>query len=124
MTSYAYNAYGVSEGGRTNALGLEGHYGSSSGIGVPIGESEVINPSDMMAIGDGFGDSAFRRLPDLWRLETLGFASSRHQNRANVLFCDGHVESLAFKFLFQVNSDAALVRWNRDHLPHRERLQP
>jgi hypothetical protein len=28
------------------------------------------------------------------------------------------------KFLFEVASDAALARWNRDHLPHREKLSP
>ena len=122
VTSYAYNAYGVSEGGRTNALGLEGRYSSSSGIGVPIGESEVVNPSEMMAIGDGFTGLAFMRVQHLFKLEYLGFASSRHQGKANVVFCDGHVESPTLKFLFEDTSDAALVRWNRDHLPHRERL--
>ncbi len=125
VTSYAYNAYGVSAvGGRTNALGLAGHHSSRSDMGVPIAESEVVNPSDMMAIGDSFAGLAFTRVQGLFRLEYLGFASSRHQSKANVLFCDGHVESLTFKFLFQDTSDAALVRWNRDHLPHRERLQP
>jgi hypothetical protein len=32
------------------------------------------------------------------------------------------VESPTLKFLFEDTSDAALVRWNRDHLPHRDRL--
>jgi hypothetical protein len=41
-----------------------------------------------------------------------------------VVFCDGHVESPALKFLFEDTSDAALVRWNRDLLPHREKLSP
>jgi prepilin-type processing-associated H-X9-DG protein len=44
--------------------------------------------------------------------------------KANVVFCDGHVESPTLKFLFEDTSDAALVRWNRDHLPHREKLSP
>ena len=42
--------------------------------------------------------------------------------KANVVFCDGHVESPTLKFLFEDTSDAALVRWNLDHLPHREKL--
>ena len=46
----------------------------------------------------------------------------RHQNNANVVFCDGHVESPTLQFLFTDTSDAALSRWNRDHQPHRERL--
>ncbi len=42
----------------------------------------------------------------------------------NVVFCDGRVESPTLKFLFEDTSDAALSRWNRDHLPHREKLAP
>jgi prepilin-type processing-associated H-X9-DG protein len=44
--------------------------------------------------------------------------------KANVVFCDGHVESPPLQFLFADTSDAALSRWNRDHQPHRERLAP
>ncbi|HAO77970.1 MAG TPA: hypothetical protein DCQ92_03140 [Verrucomicrobia subdivision 3 bacterium] len=43
---------------------------------------------------------------------------------ANVVFCDGHVESPTLKFLFADTSDDALSRWNRDHQPHRDRLAP
>ena len=43
-------------------------------------------------------------------------------SNANAVFCDGHVESPTLKFLFEDTSDAALARWNRDHLPHREKL--
>jgi prepilin-type processing-associated H-X9-DG protein len=61
---------------------------------------------------------------DLQWLEKVGFASSRHQGSVNVAFCDGHVESPSLGFVFTNTSDAALVRWNRDHLPHREKLPP
>jgi prepilin-type processing-associated H-X9-DG protein len=118
---YGYNAYGVlSVGNNTNALGLLGHKGS--GTPVPIRESEVAVPSDMMAIGDGFDASiTFMRAP-LNDLIRYGNTLSRHGGKANVLFCDGHVEAPRLKFLFDDTSDAALVRWNRDHLPHRDRL--
>jgi prepilin-type processing-associated H-X9-DG protein len=49
---------------------------------------------------------------------------ARHQGKANVAFCDGHVESADAAFLFEDTSDDALSRWNRDHLPHREKLSP
>jgi prepilin-type processing-associated H-X9-DG protein len=49
---------------------------------------------------------------------------ARHQGLANVVFCDGHVESPTLQFLFADTSDAALSAWNRDHQPHRERLAP
>ncbi|MEI6195830.1 MAG: H-X9-DG-CTERM domain-containing protein [Verrucomicrobiota bacterium] len=44
--------------------------------------------------------------------------------KANVVFCDGHVESPTLEFLFKDTSAPALSRWNRDHQPHRERLAP
>jgi prepilin-type processing-associated H-X9-DG protein len=53
----------------------------------------------------------------------------RHQGKANVVFCDGHVESPTLKFLFADTRDAALARWKSlqtatSHLPHREKLSP
>ena len=124
-TSYGYNAYGVlAIGNHTNALGLHGNFISKSALFAPVGESEVVSPSEMMAIGDSFiGGIAFMR-QDLTFLDRNGRASSRHQGKANVVFCDGHVESPTLQFLFEDTSDAALSRWNRDHQPHRERLAP
>jgi prepilin-type processing-associated H-X9-DG protein len=49
---------------------------------------------------------------------------ARHNGRANISFCDGHVESPALEYLFEETSDAALSRWNREYLPHREKLPP
>ncbi len=123
--SYGYNAYGVLPiGNHTNALGLLGHLVSKSELFAPIGESEVVNPSEMMAIGDSLSGGVVFMRQQLDYLDQNGRASSRHQSKANVVFCDGHVESPKLKFLFEDTSDAALVRWNRDHLPHRERLAP
>jgi prepilin-type N-terminal cleavage/methylation domain-containing protein/prepilin-type processing-associated H-X9-DG protein len=116
--SYGYNASGVLKiGNPTNMLGL------TRGVFVAaVAEVEVANPADMMAIGDTFdGGGTFSRL-DLDRLRRRGNDLSRHGSRANVLFCDEHVESPQQNVLFEDVSDAALVRWNRDHLPHRERL--
>jgi prepilin-type processing-associated H-X9-DG protein/prepilin-type N-terminal cleavage/methylation domain-containing protein len=134
--SYGYNWYGMSARTDTNSLGLGGHYiFSISHLPAPaVRESEVADPSDMMAIGDGLAggngviqDGAWI----LWRTYSLtNFLGStqrsyaRHQGRANVVFCDGHVESPTLQFLFADTSGAALVRWNRDHQPHREKLSP
>lgn len=123
LGSYSYNGYGVYPlEVNTNALGLFGHFDSISGKSAPIKESEVVSPSDMMALGDSFdGSMTFRR--NLNGLDRYGNLM-RHQGKANAVFCDGHVESPTLKFLFEDTSDAALVRWNRDHLPHREKLSP
>ena len=123
--SYSYNAYGLlMPGNITNALGLQGHFNPSSGALTPIAESEVAVPSEMMAVGDSFTGGAFFMRYSLNYLDQKGGASARHQGKANVVFCDGHVESPTLQFLFEDTSDAALIRWNRDHLPHREKLAP
>ena len=121
--SYGYNGYGVLPAGAanlTNTLGLEGHYVSGSGF-TPIRESEVSVPSEMMAIGDGRGFVYNLREP-LVALERNNNMLMRHQGKANVVFCDGHVESPTLQFLFADTSDDALSRWIRDHLPHREKI--
>jgi prepilin-type N-terminal cleavage/methylation domain-containing protein/prepilin-type processing-associated H-X9-DG protein len=121
--SYGYNGYGVG-GNYTNALGLHGSFISKTELFAPIGESEVISPSDMMAIGDSIIGDVFFLREDLKYLDRNGSASARHQGKLNVVFCDSHVESPTLKFLFADTSDDALRRWNRDYQPHRERLGP
>jgi prepilin-type N-terminal cleavage/methylation domain-containing protein/prepilin-type processing-associated H-X9-DG protein len=131
--SYGYNYYGLSAQTDTNSLGLGGHYVSngSRAPAPPVSDSEVTSPSAMMAIGDSFMGSS-GTIHDggliLWRtsgvegnLRSTERSYSRHQGHANVVFCDGHVESPTLKVLFEDTSDQALVRWNRDHLPHRDR---
>jgi prepilin-type processing-associated H-X9-DG protein len=117
---YGYNSFGILQVGDwyTN-FGLAGHRFLDLNSRSPIKESEVQAPSDMMAIGES--DS-----PDYMRSLDFDFYHRvlRHGNKANVVFCDGHVESPALKYLFEDTSDAALARWNRDHLPHREKLTP
>jgi prepilin-type processing-associated H-X9-DG protein len=106
-------------------LGLQGHtelVTSNRFTRTPIRESEVAVPSEMMAIGDSFdGNGSLGRVPSQ-ELVKFGNTFSRHQRKANVLFCDGHVESPTLQFLFDDTSDEALSRWNRDHQPHREKL--
>jgi prepilin-type processing-associated H-X9-DG protein/prepilin-type N-terminal cleavage/methylation domain-containing protein len=125
--SYGYNAFGVYPHINlnhtfTNTLGLRGSYVSRSELFAPVREAEVLHPSQMMAIGDSMSGGLTFYRGDLKHFEITGFASSRHQGRANVLFCDGHVESPKLQSLFEDTSDEALSRWNRDHLPHREQL--
>ena len=117
----------------------------------PARESDVASPSDMIAIGDTYFDDpggyagispaifGYDRLfcPDQrFLLVILGLITpandglahikacqdSRHGGRWNVVLCDGHVESLTAKGLWDYHSDELLRRWHRDHLPHRETL--
>ena len=125
--SYGYNFLGLNSPGKNDSLGLGGRTFSTYGpLPPPVDESEVIAPSDMIAIGDGFdGNPVIQRAswPDV-KSGKDGNTFDRHQGKANVVFCDGHVESPTLQFLFEDTRDAALVRWNRDHLPHREKLSP
>ena len=84
-----------------------------------------------MAIADGFwgtgkslygGEMQISRTPQPLRYGLTAEPFSRHLGKANVVFCDGHVESPKLAFLFEDASDTALSRWNRDHSPHREKL--
>jgi prepilin-type N-terminal cleavage/methylation domain-containing protein/prepilin-type processing-associated H-X9-DG protein len=121
--SYGYNAFGnLRIGNHTNNFGFLGHYTESSGTLTPIGESEVVSPADMMIVSESRGGQFMRSLEYNFRWD--GRLHLRHQDVANVLFCDGHVESPKLKLLFDDTSDAALVRWNRDHQPHRDRINP
>ena len=137
--SYGYNGLGLSAETDTNGLGLGGHLLSWSGLHTTasrVSESQVVSPSEMMAIGDGFmGGNGIIRDGELiiWRNysvtnEYYTGSTKRsyalHQGKANVVFCDGHVESPTLQFLFEDTSDDALSRWNRDHQPHREKLAP
>jgi prepilin-type processing-associated H-X9-DG protein/prepilin-type N-terminal cleavage/methylation domain-containing protein len=126
--SYGYNAWGVlgvvNKTNAFSAFGLLGHFSTNSRAYTPIAESEVVSPSEMIAIGDSFHGGITLVREDLVKMESYGNPLTRHQGKANVVFCDGHVESPALQFLFADSSDAALSRWNRDHLPHREKLSP
>ena len=119
--SYAYNDCGdaLVDNLTKSALGLSGQFILSSMSYEPVPEAQVVCPGEMMAIGDSFsGGVSFIRQRHLQMLEMVGFAFERHQGRVNVAFCDGHVDSPTLGFVFTNTSDAALIRWNRDHQPH------
>ena len=107
-----------------NKWGLQGHYDSGADLAslsfTPIAESEVVAPSDMVAIGDCFEGNALLMRRPIEVFAERGNILARHRGKANVVFCDGHVESPTVKLLLEDTSDTALARWNRDHQPHRE----
>lgn len=116
---YAYNLFGaLSVGNPMNNFGLSGHYTSVDPPTVTsIRETEVAVPAQMIAMGESDVYTFIRNLSYDF---PYGFA--RHPGRLNELLCDGHVESARLSFLFEEIADEALAQWNRDHLPHRDRL--
>jgi prepilin-type processing-associated H-X9-DG protein/prepilin-type N-terminal cleavage/methylation domain-containing protein len=115
---YGLNVFGVLPvGNLVTNFGLGGQRSQDLKTLKPIGDTEVAAPSEMMAIGDSDAFAFMRSVGyDFYHF------SFRHQNKVNVAFCDGHVESPTLHFLFEDTTDGALARWNRDHQPHREKL--
>ena len=134
---YGYNSMGtinifseIDVRARRYGLGLGGL--AQLGIGaVPVPESAVRVPGDMIAFGDGFvGMQGGKIQWGAFGLNWIGYirkeedeafrkaARKRHGGKLNVVFCDGHVESLTVERLLLDYSDRALRRWNNDNEPH------
>ena len=122
--SYGYNALGTGryqdDEAASKALGLGGS-GGAAGMAelIPLPESRVLVPADMIAIGD------YPELPQqdgdiLGGLdEQDDYVANRHDRGGNVVFCDAHVEwGKQTNWMRAVNS--ARLRWNNDHQPHPE----
>jgi len=107
------------------------------GSTAPTRENQVVSPSDMIAMGDAFfdenplGGHCFLEfvfiLPSYYDLTVNGLPPGnpatqamrqRHGGRWNTAFCDGHVENLRAKGLFDLNNPDVARRWNNDHQPH------
>lgn len=145
FSDYGYNRRGLVASTNQLALGLGGDgMGANSSPISPNRESEVLALSRMIALGDGLvgWNGAIRdgswelgrnipmfeglnsRMSPAQQSECTPRANQRHRGNANIVFCDGHVDGLTLNRLFSDTSDAALALWNRDGLPHRERLAP
>jgi prepilin-type N-terminal cleavage/methylation domain-containing protein/prepilin-type processing-associated H-X9-DG protein len=107
--SYGMNGAGTSGAGLLNSLGL---------TRIPtLTESEVVVPSDMIAIGDLVKYDDADIAGNL--TETDDYVGSLHNGGGNVVFCDAHVE-WAKQANWMRATEAARKRWNYDHLPHSE----
>lgn len=117
--TYGYNADGtwtpLIQGSVNYGLGGDG----AAGQIIPLSESRIAVPSDMIAIAD---------YPELTRQdgdiagaldEPDDYVADRHNKGANIAFCDTHVE-----FGKQTNwmkaDQAVRKRWNNDNRPHPE----
>ena len=149
--SYGYNGFGydlhyvpllgLGVVGTNYSVIADIEQGSVAGL-TPVPEGSVQCPSDMVAVGDAFPgwlmcngragmyDLCPLNYSDDWSPDlggpgiALGWQRQRHGDRWNAVFCDAHAEGLTTKTFLDPRSDVVLRRWNRDHLPHRERLTP
>jgi prepilin-type N-terminal cleavage/methylation domain-containing protein/prepilin-type processing-associated H-X9-DG protein len=97
------------------------------GLGAGFGwvrASEVKAPADMLALGDlELPNNVFRFVISPWHKLPLGSLYSvipdRHAGGVNMAFVDSHIE-WENRERWIAETDAARLRWNHDHLPHRE----
>jgi prepilin-type processing-associated H-X9-DG protein/prepilin-type N-terminal cleavage/methylation domain-containing protein len=125
---YAYNGSGTAKLQSTNDLGIGGAEWNK-----PTPESRVVSPATMIAVGDvapGWAQSPPPGFPpgktfsssgvfDVSSTNLSKWPGTSHNGQANMLFCDGHVES-ARQTNWVSSSETARRRWNNDHEPHRE----
>ncbi len=120
---YAMNASGTAKFKDAANLGLGG-FGEGWNI-TPTTESSVRAPADLIAVGDitpGFTAGEM-----FWTSGHFDVCSTNrwmspgtsHSRQANMLFCDGHVES-ARQTNWLSSSESTRSRWNNDHQPHPE----
>jgi prepilin-type N-terminal cleavage/methylation domain-containing protein/prepilin-type processing-associated H-X9-DG protein len=123
--SYGYNVWGAFAGQNPN-----------TGLGVYLGdavwgetkESAVVAPSSMISFGDSNWDLKKKGDRDwsgfIGMYEERQWPLELHLRRAELLFCDGHVEGKKrIEFIGQLLKDPgarqqAARLWNRDNLPH------
>jgi prepilin-type processing-associated H-X9-DG protein len=145
QVSFGYNVNGnvhfvSGERGDEGSFGL-GYYHllGMGGQTRPVRAEVVKAPADMIAIADNFEATTDGRIsttvdhiardlpyPPLPKGQIdwgTPHARKRHDAKLNVLFCDGHVETMKFEPFFFDRSDAALRRWNRDNEPHRAQIK-
>lgn len=136
LGSYDMNLTGSGFAGDLLGVGKE-WIGSPFGAERAVRESEVVAPSDLILYGDslihlggvlGMSHLSFyefqRKVVGLyWFDREKDLERRRHQGRFNIVFCDGHVESLRTNNVF-TPTDEVTRRWNRDHEPHRDAWKP
>lgn len=114
LPQYGYNAYG-SSGSPSRNLGLGWiEIDAKRTSAFRVSDATVRSPSEMIAMADAPG---FNSSVDPRPLTSLPLA--RHLGKANVLFCDGHIESAKVSRLCAAEPQARR-RWNNDNEPHPE----
>jgi prepilin-type N-terminal cleavage/methylation domain-containing protein/prepilin-type processing-associated H-X9-DG protein len=144
--SYGYNV-GTADQEQVQRHGLAGRFDAPGNMTqIPIPESEVKVPSNMITLGDSFASISQNSRLLVSGIETLSRrlyiqgdidpnagteiaeasvreARNRHNSKLNMSFNDGHVEALDHKSLFLDLDPESLRRWHSDNLPHEEFFQ-
>ena len=118
-SSYDYNLAGTA---RYNPF-TPPPLGLDSGTIKGLPEVRVKVPSDMIAVScanPGSVSGGDHDQDDLYPVNLLSeLTPARHNNGANIVFCDAHVEYAKLAVWLQ-RTDRARRRWNNDNQPHPE----
>jgi prepilin-type N-terminal cleavage/methylation domain-containing protein/prepilin-type processing-associated H-X9-DG protein len=126
---YAYNAFGTADPRHVNNQGLgepwreyisaEQQRPNQESVSY-IKESMIISPAQMIAIGDANAwsiSAAGRFYPTQSGIDYPDPPDHRHNGKANVVLCDGHVESRSQKGWTNKTPENWAI-WNNDNQPH------
>jgi prepilin-type N-terminal cleavage/methylation domain-containing protein/prepilin-type processing-associated H-X9-DG protein len=138
---FSYVGYYHGDSLALHSLGLGGRFMTTdNGLTrslLPTLEEFVVKPSDMVEIGDTLlgslqmdtGEKFIAGFTEAFSHDTyaepfgdelaLSAYRNRHGGRWNVSFCDGHIENLRTKQLFDPKNDFVYRRWNCDYETHR-----
>jgi prepilin-type N-terminal cleavage/methylation domain-containing protein/prepilin-type processing-associated H-X9-DG protein len=130
---YGYNAFGALwKGNPPSNLGLGGDTDDQTGQDTACSENRVINPSQMIALGDCQAmlpvpqSVAATNVPSdlFWPLSPYVFplynapgVGQCHDGGANIGFCDGHV-GYAKQSVWMADTDDERSLWNNDNQPN------
>jgi prepilin-type N-terminal cleavage/methylation domain-containing protein/prepilin-type processing-associated H-X9-DG protein len=132
--SYGFNTWGVGiqqAGKDAISLGLNAanffFSGGTVGLGTGLPDSGVVAPGEMIAVADydpSYDDDGDGDHPDA--LFSYCLTGNHHRGRANVVFCDAHVEyaktntwaAPGYVFRAGLHNDGFRMRWNNDHQIH------
>jgi prepilin-type N-terminal cleavage/methylation domain-containing protein len=128
--SLGYNDWGLGDTTSTGpCLGMGGDVNNS----IPVTESMVRHPSDMIAVADVRSDTPAGQIqfsanttPPTSRVQGQDLPwhpqvpCNRHTYRTDVLFADSHVEGPKRYDVIDPNNNIWRARWNNDNNPHTE----
>jgi prepilin-type processing-associated H-X9-DG protein len=120
--SYGFNAAGTRDNILQPCLGLGWGYTEFAdpfGRIPPVRESQVVAPSQMIALADSISRGMGWFILFLPSSREPNIGQSAHANSYTTSFCDGHVEFLKRADVL-VPTEATRRRWNNDNEPHPE----
>ena len=135
---YGYNFIGaVKRNAPKLNLGLGGDFvwsGTRAGHYEPAPENRVVAPARMIALGDSAAfirplsassnsvspaDPLYVSFPYIFPAWGYAGVGDWHDGKANMLFCDAHIESARQSTWMSDNEERKRL-WNNDNLPHEE----